>query len=460
MAETWYFIITIAVLVVVHEFGHFIAAKLTGMRTEAFSLGFGRRLFGWSKSKGFSFGALPEKIDLEGCTDYRLCWIPLGGYVKISGMVDESFDTAFANSEPKPYEFRAKGAPAKIFVILGGILMNLILAVVIFWGMNLSLGKQLIEIRDLQYVSKASFAEKQGFKPGDKITAINGTKVKYLHELSEQVLLQNAGKDIIVEFERNGEKKSVTVPKTQIPKDESTGPLFPVLDRIEPFVEELEEGSPASKAGLKKNDKILSLNSEKVVSVTNVIDVISRSPEKKVNFSVLRGKDTVSIAVVPLKNEAGQGKVGIQLGGKTDTTQLTNYDYGVIEAGAKSFEQIGTVTVLTFTMLKKVITGDIAFGKAFGGPIKIAQYAAKSANVGIFGFLNFLAMLSLSLAIFNLFPIPVLDGGHFIFILIEAAIKKEIPVKLKLRIMNIGMALLLVLMVFVVYNDIFDLVVF
>ncbi|GAB1443656.1 RIP metalloprotease RseP [Ignavibacteriales bacterium] len=455
MQEIIYFIIVIAILVFVHELGHFIAAKLTGMRTEAFSIGFGKRVIGWSKSKGLSFGPLPEDIDLEGCTDYRLCWMPLGGYVKISGMVDESLDTDYSTSEPKPYEFRSKSAPAKIFVILGGILMNLILAIVIFWGMNISIGKQLVETRELKYIPKASFAEKQGFLSGDSIASINGTKVKYLHEISEQVFLHNAGKDLVVEYVRDGELKSVTIPKKEVPKDESAGPLFPLVDRTAPFIEDLEPGTPAAKAGLKRGDKILSINAENIASVAHVIEVISASPDKAVQFSVLRGKDTVQMAVTPKKDEAGQGKVGVQLGGVVDSSQLIVYDYGFFEAGGKSIEQIGTVTVLTFSMLGKVITGDLAFGKAFGGPVKIAQYAAKSADVGMLGFLNFIAMLSLSLAIFNLFPIPVLDGGHLVFIIIEAIIRREISVKVKLRIMNTGMALLIGLMVFVLYNDIF-----
>lgn len=147
--------------------------------------------------------------------------------------------------------------------------------------------------------------------------------------------------------------------------------------------------------------------------------------------------------------------IGVQLNGTVDTTAYHSEEYGFFEAGSKSVEQIGSVTVLTFRMLGKVISGDIAFGKAFGGPVKIAQIAADSADKGATGFFFFIAMLSLSLAIFNFFPIPVLDGGHLVFIIIEAIIKREIPLKVKMGIMNTGMALLIGLMVFVLYNDIF-----
>ena len=133
-----YFAITIGILVFIHEFGHFAAAKLCKMRADVFAIGFGKRLFGWNKKNGFSFGELPKDFDGEGHTDYRLSLLPLGGYVKIAGMVDESFDTKFANEEPKPWEFRAKPTYQKLFVITAGVLMNLLLAIVIFWGVNSS----------------------------------------------------------------------------------------------------------------------------------------------------------------------------------------------------------------------------------------------------------------------------------------------------------------------------------
>ncbi len=129
-----YFAITIAILVFVHEFGHFAAAKLSGMRADVFAIGFGKRLLGWNKISGFSFGDLPKDFDGQGHTDYRLCLLPLGGYVKIAGMVDESYDTEALNQPAKPYEFRAKSLPKKVFVITAGVLMNLLLAWLIFWG--------------------------------------------------------------------------------------------------------------------------------------------------------------------------------------------------------------------------------------------------------------------------------------------------------------------------------------
>ncbi len=136
-----YFALSIGILVFIHEFGHFAAAKLCGMRVEVFAIGFGRRLIGWNKKTGFTFGALPKDFEGEGNTDYRLSMLPLGGYVKISGMVDESFDTKFADKQPQPYEFRSKPIWQKIFVITAGVVMNLMLAWAILWGGNFFQGK-------------------------------------------------------------------------------------------------------------------------------------------------------------------------------------------------------------------------------------------------------------------------------------------------------------------------------
>jgi len=140
-----YFALTIGILVFIHELGHFAAAKLSGMRVDVFAIGFGRRLFGWNKKKGFTFGELEKDFDGGGDTDYRLSMLPLGGYVKIAGMVDESFDTKFANKEPQPYEFRAKPIWQKIFVITAGVFMNFMLAWIIFWGGQFLTGKSDIQ---------------------------------------------------------------------------------------------------------------------------------------------------------------------------------------------------------------------------------------------------------------------------------------------------------------------------
>ncbi|MGE5804396.1 MAG: M50 family metallopeptidase, partial [Ignavibacteria bacterium] len=191
-----YFAITIGILVFVHEFGHFAAAKLSGMRADVFAIGFGKRLFGWNKITGFTFGELPKDFNGEGNTDYRLSLLPLGGYVKIAGMVDESFDTEFANKEPEPWEFRSKPVHKKIFVITAGVLMNLLLALIIFWGANFFQGKQVIETTAIGYVEPNSTADSLGFKTGDKILSVNNKKVDNWNEFESEFLINSMGKDV------------------------------------------------------------------------------------------------------------------------------------------------------------------------------------------------------------------------------------------------------------------------
>ncbi|MBP1683163.1 MAG: rseP, partial [Ignavibacteriaceae bacterium] len=182
-----YFAITIAILVFVHEFGHFAAAKLSGMRADVFAIGFGKRLFGWNKLSGFSFGDLPKDFDGQGHTDYRLCMLPLGGYVKIAGMVDESYDTEELNQPPKPYEFRSKSLLKKVFVITAGVLMNLILAWLIFWGANFFQAKEYWKTTTIDEVLPGSIADSLGLKTNDKILSVNNKDVTNWQEVTNEI---------------------------------------------------------------------------------------------------------------------------------------------------------------------------------------------------------------------------------------------------------------------------------
>ncbi|GAB4296145.1 MAG: RIP metalloprotease RseP [Ignavibacteriaceae bacterium] len=446
-----YFAITIGILVFIHEFGHFAAAKLSGMRADIFAIGFGKRLLGWNKITGFTFGELPKDFDGQGNTDYRLCLLPLGGYVKIAGMVDESFDTTFADKEPQPYEFRAKPVWKKVFVITAGVLMNLLLAWLIFWGGNFFQGKQVTKTTTIAFVGEQSKADSLGFKAGDKILAINNKPVSNWEEVRSQIFINTLGENLTFKIQRDGELLSLPVDRNSLPEDESEG-LFLIPEGIRPVINEVLPGTPASEAGIKAGDILLELNNTPLYSVQQTTKIISSNKGNTLPLAVERGGDTVNLSVTPGED----GMIGVALV-QLFTGPVEYQTYGFFESFYYGWLDIVKMTELTFTMVGKVIGGDVEFGKAFGGPVKIAQFAARSAESGFSSFLYFLALLSLSLAILNIMPFPVLDGGHLVIILIEGAIKREIPVKVKIAIQNTGMVLLLLLMAFIIYNDILNL---
>jgi len=446
-----YFAITIGVLVFVHEFGHFAAAKLSKMRVDVFAIGFGRRLFGWNKKTGFTFGELPKEFDGEGHTDYRLSMLPLGGYVKIAGMIDESFDTKFADKEPQPYEFRSKPMWQKIFVITAGVLMNLILAWAIFWGGNFFQGRQVTNTTSIAYVDKGSTTDSLGFSSNDKIISVNGVKVKDWEDVRAELFINTLGEDINVKVDRNGEQKVIYVPRSKIPDDERQ--LYFLLPQgTRPIVVQVTENSPAKTAGLEDNDIILSLNNIPQNSSTQTTKIIKSHAGIQLPITVKRGDDTLNLTVTP----GADGMIGIAIA-SIFTGDVKSKTYGFLGSIGKGWQDIVMMTDLTFNMIGKVFDGKIEFSKAFGGPVKIAQYAAKSADSGFATFMNFLALLSLSLAILNIMPFPVLDGGHLLIILIEGIFKREIPVKIKIAIQNTGLILLLLLMAFIIYSDILSL---
>jgi regulator of sigma E protease len=446
-----YFAITIGILVFIHELGHFLAAKMTGMRVDVFAIGFGKRLFGYNKKTGFTLGNLPKDFDGKGNTDYRLSMLPLGGYVKIAGMVDESFDTEFANKEPQPYEFRSKNFWQKTFVISAGVLMNLLLAVLIFWGANFFKGKPVTFTTTVGYVKTDSPADSVGFMKGDVIKTINGVAVDNWDDLRTEIYINTIGEDLNVKVLRNGVEENLFVPRKRIPDIEKQGELV-TPDGFKPYIAEVMKDSPAEKAGLLSGDIIYSLNNQVLGGSSEFIEIVSQSAGVELQAKVVRESDTLNLALIP----GSDGKIGIAINdifeGRSEYKT-----FGFFESFYVASADLINLTKVTFSVASKVIGGQVEFGKAFGGPVRIAQLAAKSADVGIESFLFFLAVLSLSLAIINIMPFPVLDGGHLLMIIIETITRREIPVKVKIAINNTGFVLLLLLMVFIVYNDILSL---
>lgn len=427
----FYFVITIGILVFVHEFGHFIAAKLTGMRVDRFSIGFPPRAFG-------------KKV---GDTDYCISWIPIGGYVKIAGMIDESFDTDFLKSDPQPWEFRAKPLWARIMVISAGVIMNILLAIAIFWGINYAQGKYLRATTEVGYVVPESAAEKTGLRSGDKILAINGQRVAHWDEVQSLIYIENLGREIQLDIEHSGSQRTLVLPTGSIP--EISSERFGILPaHTVAMVGNVESGKPAEQLGLQPRDIIVSLNGVPVFNESHVIQIIRANRDKEVKVVWKRGEETMEGTTVP--NE--EGRIGITVGSLYVGPTL-HMEYTFFGAFPEGIRDILQASGLFYKSILQLLTGKTSFAQSFGGPIKIAQIATQSAEGGIISFLAFMALLSMSLAILNILPFPALDGGHLMVMLLEAVFRREIPHRVKLGIQQAGFIILLVFMAFVIYND-------
>ncbi|HEY4613799.1 MAG TPA: RIP metalloprotease RseP [Bacteroidota bacterium] len=427
----FYFVITIGVLVFIHELGHFLAAKLFKMRVDRFSIGFPPRAFG-------------KQI---GETDYCVSWIPIGGYVKIAGMIDESFDTEHINQPPQPWEFRSKPIWQRMIVISAGVIMNILLAIAIFWGIIYYKGKEVRPITEIGYVAAESPAAKAGFLPGDKILAINGESVEYWEDVETNIYAVTLGSDLDVRVLRNGGEQQLSILRTDIPDiaEERFG-IYP--RNLFAVVTAVEDTMPAAQLGLQPGDIITAINGA-VVAYHEVPTMIRQYAGAKIALAWKRGDEQLSGSVTPGED----GRIGIGLGA-TYKGPVERIQYSLLGALPEGVKDVVEMSGLFFNNIYHLFTGRVSFSKSVGGPVKIAQMATRSADIGLISFLGFMALLSISLALINLLPFPALDGGHLMFLLYEGLFRREIPNKVKIALQQAGFFLLLVFMAFVLYNDI------
>ena len=431
LSTIFYFIITIGILVLVHELGHFLAAKFFKMRVDTFSLGFPPRAFG-------------KKI---GETDYCISWIPIGGYVKIAGMIDESFDTEFLNNEPQPWEFRAKPIWQRMIVISAGVVMNLLLAIFIFWGIIFYQGKTIHPVTEIGYVVPNSPAAKSGLHLGDKIISINNYSMKQWDEIESTLYTESVANDLTIQVQRSGTINTIFIRRSELPDftEERFG-VFPA--GFVPVVDLVERGKPAEQIGLQPGDTLLAVN-EVPVSFGSIQEAIRSNAGKEILLSWARGNQKMNARVKP----TAEGRIGISLD-RVYQGPIIHEQYSLFEALPISVGELKTISGLFLSNLYQIATGKASLKKSMGGPIKIAQLAKRSADNGVLEFFGFISLLSISLALLNILPFPALDGGHLFFLVYEAVFRREIPGKVKIAIQQAGFILLLVFMAFVIYNDV------
>lgn len=446
------FVIIIGILVAIHEFGHFMAARLSGMRVDVFAIGMGKRLFGYNKITGFTWGNLPDDWDGNGYTDYRISILPIGGYVKIAGMIDESFDTEYAQSEPKPWEFRSKNAWQKAFVITAGVIMNIVLAFGIFAGIAYINGETIYKTTTLSYVEKDSPFAAAGLESGDKVVSIDGTSVSNWRDIIRSLTTESVGDDKVITVQRETSTLTKQVSGQKIvnaltgSKRKNLG-IYP--DHVQVIANNVVKDNPAYKAGIRSSDILLTVDGVPIISAAQFMDIVSS--RKSAPLSIRWKHDNEIKSAVVTTTSAG--KVGIELGEQYTGPQLT-MEYSFSEAIAVGWRETANAATSFFDMIGQIFSGKVAPGQAVGGPVKIAKMAYLTLMTSPTAFLTLMAMLSVTLAIINIMPFPALDGGHLVFIIIEGITRREVPEKIKLAFQQVGVIILLGFMVFVLYNDI------
>ncbi|MBI3398392.1 MAG: RIP metalloprotease RseP [Deltaproteobacteria bacterium] len=432
------FLIVLGILVFIHELGHFIIAKLSGVGVLKFSLGFGPKLIGIKR----------------GETEYLISALPLGGYVK---MVGESTD-----EEVKPEEneksFANKPISKRAAIVVAGPIMNLVLAfallpLIYFIGIQIPayLDKEPI----VGYVVKGENADKAGLKKGDVILFIDGKSIKNWERLNT-VIISNPNKSLKLVVKRDGEIKEVQL--TPEASSQTGGGVSGFFPPMSPTVGGLIKGLPAEEAGLRVGDIILAVDGQRIDHWIELQQAIQKDMGQgsgvkgqvnEITFSVKRGDETFEVRIKPRWNESIKGyAIGVAPLQETITRR-----YGPVGAVIEGIKKMGELTIMTFVIIKKLFVGEISI-KTLGGPLMIAQVAGQAAESGLTPLLSLMAFLSLQLGILNLLPIPVLDGGFLLFFGIEALRGKPLSEKVMTIAQNIGIGLLVLLMVFVTYNDV------
>lgn len=414
----------IGVLVFVHELGHFLAARRVGVRVLTFSLGFGPRLIGFTR----------------GGTDYCISAVPLGGFVKMAG------ETLEERENGRPDEFLSKTKWERFQILIMGPVMNLALAVFVL-AFVLYQGADVPAYRDMPpiigVVEKGSAGEKAGLQPGDRILRVDDRGVPTWDDLLFAVS-GKARREVTLLVDRAGESRPISVVPTAVGKYE-VGDLG-VFPLTHPRVRKVNVGDPADKAGIRPGDVVLQVNDRPISFAHQLSEEIGKHASQPIVVLVQRDGHTEEIHVTPVQR-GSLGVIGIAI-----SDEVKRIEPGPLEALKMSVVQNWENAALIFKTLGGLFTGETS-PKQLMGPVGIAQLSGESAQNGLVPLLGLMAMISLNLGLLNLMPIPVLDGGHILIILLEGIARRSFSTRVKERMLLAGFVLLMLLMVTVIYND-------
>lgn len=423
LINTAAFVFALGVIIFVHEGGHLVAAKLFKVHAHVFSLGFGKRLWGFERAG----------------TDYRVSLVPLGGYVQLSGE-----DPSEVGDDPS--EFLNKPRWQRIVIYLAGPAMNIVLAIALI-AVVFMVGIEVAAPPDLPSVvggvRPESPAARAGLEPGDVVTAIGNKPVENWEEV-RFAILTSPGKPVELELDRSGETLRATVVPDTVPKYEfGDAGVFP---EMLPRVAGLFPNDPAEAAGLLVGDEIRAVDGRPLSGQRDFVDYLSERPGQSILVEIQRDGSSLTLTVVPRENE-GRGWIGVSL------ASTSFQRYGPIESVVQSCRFNWDVTRQTFAVLGKIFTGKLAAKSALSGPIQIAALSGAAARSGLRNLLHLMGLISISIAILNLMPVPILDGGQIVILLVESLFRRDLSFTLKERVNQVGFVLIIMLMVMVIYFD-------
>ncbi|MFV8324673.1 RIP metalloprotease RseP [Flavobacterium sp. ZS1P14] len=436
------FLLSLSLLIILHELGHFIPAKLFKTRVEKFYLFF-----------DVKYSLLKKKI---GETEYGIGWLPLGGYVKISGMIDESMDKEQMALPPQPWEFRSKPAWQRLIIMLGGVTVNFILAFIIYIGMAFAYGDTYIANSDLKdgLLIQNKAMQNIGFKTGDRIISVDGEKIaKFDNDINGKIVM---AKEVLIE--RNGTQQEIKMPADfidQLSKQEK-GPLVEL--RMPFVVSEISEGSLNKE--LQPKDILVALNGQKIKYLDEAKTILENNKNKTIPATVLRNQKEQQIQVIVSKD----GKLGVQLGGlgfaslqKLGYYKVSTQKFGLLESIPVGLEKGKNQLVGYGKQLKMIFSPSTGAYKQVGGFKAIFDIFPNTWSWEVFWTIT--ALLSIMLGVMNLLPIPALDGGHVMFLLYEIVSGKKPSDKFLENAQMVGFVLLITLLLFANGNDIYKAIV-
>ena len=431
-------LLALSILVGIHEGGHMLTAKMFGMRVEKFFIGFPPTIFSFTK----------------GETEYGLGAIPLGGFVKISGMIDESMDKEQMAQEPQPWEFRSKPAWQRLIVMLGGIIVNVIAGVIAMISLTYINGDQFIpsEVVKTNGIESLEYGQELGFQTGDRIININGEDFERVRDLTDPELFLNSGGYYTVL--RSGSTLKIDVPEgmlDKMSKDKDFRNKF-IIPRVPfevkyPQDPEYLENSNAKKAGLFEDDRIIQVNENQISYWDELVSALAQNAGEMVSLKIDRGGEILDFDVA-VKSDS---TIGFARG---TLIQAEKVDYAFSEAASKGTSDAFNLVILNAKALGRMFTGGVS-ARSLMGPIGIVELYPKTWDWS--QFLYTTAFISMILAFMNLLPIPALDGGHVVFLLFEMISGRAPSDKFLEGAQKVGMIILLGLMVFVFGNDILKL---